>query len=71
MGQRFSFELEDSIRYLILGVLLNELSAGGGTRTPMPLRTADFESAMYTNFITPAHSGGPHDSGDEAPESTA
>src|SRR5438067_2168658 len=28
--------------------------AGGGSRTPMPLRTADFESAMYTNFITPA-----------------
>lgn len=24
----------------------------------MPLRTADFESAMYTNFITPAEEAG-------------
>jgi hypothetical protein len=30
------------------------LGAGGGTRTRKPLRTMDFESIMFANFITPA-----------------
>ena len=30
-------------------------SAGGGTRTHKPLLTADFESASFANFDTPAY----------------
>ena len=29
-------------------------TAGGGNRTPMSLRSRDFESRAYTDFATPA-----------------
>ncbi len=44
--------------------------AGGGNRTPMSLRSPDFESGAYTNFATPA-SGDGNDRISGAPASTA
>ena len=32
----------------------NFVDAGGGNRTPMSLRSRDFESRAYTDFATPA-----------------
>ena len=39
---------------LILGCATRKSGTGEGTRTPTPLREADFESAASTNSATPA-----------------
>ncbi len=42
---------------LILGCATRKSGTGEGTRTPTPLREADFESAASTKSATPAQGG--------------